>query len=470
MTHADGTGTYWDIIRAVYGDKYNITFETMTWARAVNMVKQNRADILMGVPPSKADTFYLPKQHIDIEYPIYLLFDESQHDINSIDDLSELTIAGRATYGFEYHLPKNTKFYGVDSIKLINKLIFSGRIDGALVYSYNAYLADPSKTLSQLEIIPKEKLYIAIAQTEKGEQLRDEFDTKMDKLIKAGSLAKFFPTPKDYLFAEYQPEKPSSEDVDLILIPKVSIPGSGALATLGFDDRIGISLLENLKPHQFNLAVNNFKLTNEKLLSDSPTCMVNASKRKDREAYLWYSDPIYAYLPPRVINLAKNAKALAPYINKQGEIHLDKLIDSPLKIAINGNNFITNMVKKKISRERYEKLIKVRFIEQKENVVNHLINEKIDAFIAFPTMVSNVTYQKISVDSLQSYRLEEPIIPLAFGYLVCNKKGNNQAIINDFNELLSSQQNAPKIYTPTLESLDPQSREDFAQALKLKLK
>lgn len=469
MTHPDGTGTYWDIINAVYGNDYDITIQTMSWARAFNLVKKKRADILMGVPPSKYDFFHLPQQHIDTEHPVYLLYDNTKHQINDIEDLANLTIAGRDSYGFEYHLPKSTTFYGVADINNINKLIMNGRIDGALVYAYNSYLADPSKTLAQIEMLPKEKLYIGIIKNEKGEQLRDHFDKQMKKLINEGRIASLFPSAKAYFFADFQGEESSPSATKLLMVPRVFKQNSTALETLPFDDSLALHLLTQEQQHEFKLQINSFSAANELLNQAHPACMINASKRKDRESYLWFSDPIYAYVAPKIISLKSNKQALNNFIDEYGQLNLSKAISSHMRIAVNSNQYTLKLLKSKLPPNLYSKLIQFDALEKRANALENLVLGKVDALIAFPAMVSNSLPEDYSANLLTSFPLENELSTLSYGYFVCNKVSGNERIIETVNRIISEQQQDPVLFKPVLNSLDPESRQDFAKALKLKL-
>ena len=157
----DGSGTYFDILRAVYGDEFQLEFETTLWSRAKQQLLDNKADILVGVYHVEQSHFFIPTQHLDTEYSAYVLFDKTKQSIKSLSDLSGLTVAGRNGYGLDKYIPNNARFFGLDHVHDLYKLINHGRIDAALVMSYNVYLADPKNSLTQVELIPPKKIYLA---------------------------------------------------------------------------------------------------------------------------------------------------------------------------------------------------------------------------------------------------------------------------------------------------------------------
>lgn len=48
-TNADGSGTYWQIIKAVYGDKYQLKLETTPFHRAMKMVTSGKVDCIVAI-------------------------------------------------------------------------------------------------------------------------------------------------------------------------------------------------------------------------------------------------------------------------------------------------------------------------------------------------------------------------------------------------------------------------------------
>tara|TARA_R110002060_G_scaffold14525_2_gene20367 strand:+ start:473 stop:994 length:522 start_codon:yes stop_codon:yes gene_type:complete len=94
-TNIDGTGTYWDIIREVYGEHYQLEFISTSWSRAINLVETGRADVLVGTYKDTSRQLIFPQHHLDIEYPLYAIFDENIQSINKADDLAGLIVAGK---------------------------------------------------------------------------------------------------------------------------------------------------------------------------------------------------------------------------------------------------------------------------------------------------------------------------------------------------------------------------------------
>lgn len=202
FTNADGSGTYWDIVRNVFAKDYEVELITTPWARAKNLMKAGKVDALMAIGVVEREQLIIPNQHIDTEYSIHALFDPSLHNITSAQDLAGLTIAGRSQYGFEHFIPKNIYYYGVTSIANTNKLLFKQRVDVVLVSEYYLQDADPTATLSHIEVIPEQRLYIGFHNNILGRKLSALFDANMAKLIKNNQIKSYFPSEAEYIHAK----------------------------------------------------------------------------------------------------------------------------------------------------------------------------------------------------------------------------------------------------------------------------
>ncbi|MBA6389859.1 transporter substrate-binding domain-containing protein [Colwellia sp. BRX10-3] len=201
-TNADGTGTYWDIVRAVYGEQYQLKFISTTWSRALNLVETGRADVLVGSYKDTNRKLIFPQHHLDIEYPLYAIFDKNIHNISEANDLAGLTIAGKKDYDLQKFLPITSRFYGVEYIDNIVRLIDKKRVDAAICYRTNLYLADPENRFSHQVIGTEERLYLAFTHSSKGEKLQKHYDQEIIKLVADDKLKQYFLNEEEYLHAE----------------------------------------------------------------------------------------------------------------------------------------------------------------------------------------------------------------------------------------------------------------------------
>lgn len=212
FTNTDGTGTYWEIMKVIYEDQYQLELKTTAWSRAYNMMNANKADAIVGLYAKEQGALIFPKQHIDREYAIYALYDKDKHNIQSANDLSKLTIAGRSNYGFEHFIPKDIHYYGLDSIYDTNKLVINERVDALLVSAYNLKRADPTNSLVRTKVIPAQKLYVGFKNNKFGQELAKIFDDKMKTLISQRKLEALFPSPEEFRHANLESNQENSKD------------------------------------------------------------------------------------------------------------------------------------------------------------------------------------------------------------------------------------------------------------------
>jgi len=202
-TNSDGSGTYWQIIKNVYGDKYRLKLETTPFHRAIQLVTTDKADCIVAIYTEDKRNLIVPRYHIDTEYPASLLFDKTRQNINSKDDLDNLVIVGLKDYGLEHFLPKSVNIYGVNNHKKMKELIMNNRVDAAIVYAHNIKLIDPTGKLSQLEVIPDKKYYLGFYPSDHGKELTKQYDKKFPQLILDGTIKSSFADDMDYQHANF---------------------------------------------------------------------------------------------------------------------------------------------------------------------------------------------------------------------------------------------------------------------------
>jgi polar amino acid transport system substrate-binding protein len=201
-TNADKSGTYWDIIRAVYGGSYQLELTITNWSRALKLVESGKADIVIGSYKKTSHHFLFPKHHLDIEYPVYAIYDKKTLTVDSVDDLAGLTIAGKKDYNFPHFLPHTSHFFGVNEIHNVVKLIRNKRVNAALAYEYNLQLADPNKAFTHKVVIPRIPIYLAFTQSDLGRNLSKVYDKRIIELIKSNSLQQYFPSEHEFQHAQ----------------------------------------------------------------------------------------------------------------------------------------------------------------------------------------------------------------------------------------------------------------------------
>lgn len=196
-THPDGTGLYWDIIRRVYEPegiklKLNIT----SYARAVALVKQKRADAWVGSYLDEEQGVVYPASHFDADDVSALFIKKENQPWEGETSLEGKNVAW--IKGYELHEYLDAKF---NNRELLNRdAVIEYLDDGRLDYFIDALPeiqthfgeALEKDPRFSVETIKKLNLYLGFSNTAKGRALADIFDRRFPELIKSGELKALF--------------------------------------------------------------------------------------------------------------------------------------------------------------------------------------------------------------------------------------------------------------------------------------
>lgn len=462
--HSDGTGTYFEIVKAVFGDSYNIEFRTAAWVRSDNLFKTGKASILVGVYGESEHNYLLPKQHLDVEYSVYLLYDSSKHTFNSIEDLAGYSIAGRKGYGFESFLPKSSNFLGVDAIHNLDKLVLHGRIDGILSYSYNVHLADTKNRLAHSEIIPPKKIYLAFNNTKQGKQLAGLYDQKIAELIKQDKLRQYFHSEQEYQHANFALPI-TSINIDWISIPKSLDKATGNLTLLARE----LLMNDLLQQHMPNYSLTHHSLSAinalHRLQQNQTTCVIGILKNDKREKYAYFSNPSYVYLPPRLVGLTDNLEQfIASYVNTTSIKQL--ITENPnLRIGINKQLSVNKALISALTSAQKQNIM-IFDNSSYDNILLLLTEHKIDATIIWPSIIPSIKRNIVDLTKLRSVTISESIGKEVYSHIACSKGPEGKQIIDSINSILANKTLMTPYYQKVSSQLDKDSAELFIKHLK----
>lgn len=469
VTNADGTGTYFDLITAALGEDYQIIFKTMSWTRAVELVKRGKADILVGGYEKGLEDLLLSDQHIDTEYPIHLLFDPTHIQPQSTSDLSDKLIAGRKGWGLEFHLPPSSRFYGVESIKDISKLIINKRIDGALTYGYNLHYADPNNELLSIEVVAEMPIYLAFEFSDRGKHLKATFDNRMKELIDNDELRALFKSEADYSHARL--EDNGLAQVNWHLVPKIFSKESGNLEVVPWELETSQYIGDLLSDAQLSFKLASSKETKVKLASQKSTCAINFRKPQVNQDNILFSQPFHAFIKPRLF-LLENSK----YINvltsmmAPDEISLNDTLtrNPPLRLAIQNNFGIHKTLNTALSSEAFSNMLTIENTGF-ENLVKLVEQGRIDGIIIWPSIVSDLHNSRPNAAKLRSYGLKEFEGKNIYTHMACHNDEVGNEIISQINEILSNKTHQQKIYGSQINKMDVGSAAAYIRSLNLKV-
>jgi len=219
-TNRDGTGIYWDIVKAVYEPLgFKVRTQIYPWKRAEFMVELKQADALVG------DYYYAEKDgkerlyplwHLSVEDPIIAIFRKDRHEIDSFNSLNDKTIIWMRGYDFDQIYLKNIRHQKreINSEAKGLNLIKFGRYDIFLDYRSNIEAAsdkaDIDLSFFETAIMKNgNKLYLNFSNTDNSRKLIQIYDRRIPELLKSGELKKIFKDNNSSL-SKFGPDRYSS--------------------------------------------------------------------------------------------------------------------------------------------------------------------------------------------------------------------------------------------------------------------
>lgn len=460
-TNSDGTGTYFEIVKAIYGNEYEIKFTTTTWERAIKMVENGRANILVGSYPEPNPSLIYSEHHIDTEHPVLFIFDPSKISPTSVDDLNGKMVAVKKGWGLESFLPEQAKFYGTNTVSSLIRLIEHDRVDGALVYRYNLKLADPEGKLSYIEIAPALPIYLAFTNNPKGKLYKELADTQFPVLLENNKIEPLFPSKAEFAHANFQENK--TDSINWFLVPKLLNVKTEELEVNPWEFKASKQIVQSMHETTMVLKTASFAETKKQLLSHRNTCSINLRKPKDLDNSVIYSSPIYAFIPPRLFVLKDSPiNETITGLQNNDMINIKKLLDADkeLRLVVKDNFSIYNKLLDQLGESYEQRIIDIDRTEY-SGVINMLVQKRVDALIIWPSIINDVKYDNKHPDDFVSFALEQPLTTTLYTYVACHNDELGQEVIKRTNALLQTDE----LIQPMINSMDANSALAFKAAL-----
>ncbi|MDD9302667.1 MAG: transporter substrate-binding domain-containing protein [Desulfobacter sp.] len=201
-TNRDGTGLYWDILRAVFDSEgYQVTPLIRSYSGSVTLVRNGTVDGMIGAYIDEIKEGLYPEHHFAVDIVQALYKKKSKIKWDGIETIKGKRLAWIEGYSFNQYLPRSvmytTSLRRVDSRKIgVNLLLLSKRdfvldAEGDIKDFFKENQAYQIKDFV-MQPICELKLYIVFSKTEKGKRLTQVFDQNFSKLLKAGVIKKMY--------------------------------------------------------------------------------------------------------------------------------------------------------------------------------------------------------------------------------------------------------------------------------------
>lgn len=423
LTNPDGSGTYLELLKAVYGPD-QVEFDFTTYKRMTALFEKANHDLVVGVYKEDVPTAFYSKWHLDIDSPVKAFFLKSHLDINNLADLEGLTLSWIHGYDYHKYIEYDHQPYPINTLKHGFNLLINKRTDALLDYQHNIP-KEYKDALGEIEVLPARPIYLAFKNNEGGRRMAETFDNKMLELRKAGKLKTLYQGSYQHTqFASFDHNKPviviSSNDESLLRL-------NGFNQVNSLEAKIYQLLLNKLS--QYNVQFIKAQFKNNVEIEVSISCFANRIYTKQRAKKYLYSKPFSFYLPPRLYS-----KSPLPGNNEEAfaSIMQSKNIKLGLPIARVLPPNLSQIV---------TKIPQTKKVEASPHVFSRLkqlaLSEEFNATIEYPADISTY-WNYISNEGLHSASLlSDDDSPYTLGYLMCKKDNVNQMFIKDFNAELT---------------------------------
>jgi len=201
QTNADGSGLYFDLIRAVYQPLgIQVRVRTLPFKRAALLLRNQTIDASAGFYSAETAKqigwhFYAtPKRPIDAERITAIFKKGSMQDWRYPASLNRKRVAWIDGYGYELAIKTEMEHQKITSQAQGWQLLRAGRVDVYLDSESDAIAAADGVDLNdyQFETVVWENLYVPFAVSKKGLRLMQIFDQRMEELHNSGELAELY--------------------------------------------------------------------------------------------------------------------------------------------------------------------------------------------------------------------------------------------------------------------------------------
>ena len=201
QTNEDGTGLFFDIIRAVYEPAgIKMKFQIMPWKRSVQEMLSGRADVVLDMYREDLEKDMIaPKYPLLKEFTVAIFKKERITDWKGAESLRGLDLIW--IRGYNYHNSRHLRgikfnWSEIDDYDTAWRMLAKNRADAYLeAYTDAAHYIKENKTdmnLYRMETIGGDKGYTVFKKSAKSEELVKIYDTRIVELLASGELKKIF--------------------------------------------------------------------------------------------------------------------------------------------------------------------------------------------------------------------------------------------------------------------------------------
>jgi polar amino acid transport system substrate-binding protein len=196
-TNRDGTGLYWDIIRAVYEPVgIKTKFIIQSYNGSVKLVKKNRVDAAVGIYPELIPGALFSQYPFIKDYVLVLFKKNKLDQWNGQESLENRKVAWVTGYSYDEYLEVPVIKHEISNRNDILRRLDNDRVDFFLDTrnDLESVLNRGNAEISRytVETVLELDRYLVFADNTKGKKLKKIFDYRFPRLVESGEIERLF--------------------------------------------------------------------------------------------------------------------------------------------------------------------------------------------------------------------------------------------------------------------------------------
>ncbi len=223
----------------------------------------------------------------------------------------------------------------------------------------------------------------------------------------------------------------------------VYTPNDKELDNSGYSDKARTIAIDNMKNYKHKYLPISVKKV-MKLAKKHKTktiCFAGLNKNPQREKFLLFSKPHLLSLPNQIIARKDNTE-IKKFLNKDGQLSLDKLLSSDYKVSVASGRSYSPAIDKILKNSK--NVIEPTSKDISNSYIKQVVSKRVDFTIDYPIVI------KDSKD-LVSYPIFEQSDKIKVYFGCSTKSGNAEDIVKSINNIIdTNEQKMTKFYTDYL--------------------
>ncbi len=196
-TNRDGTGLYWDIVRAVYEPVgIKTKFVTRTYNGSINLIKKNRVDAAVGIYPEQFQDGLFSRYPFIRDYILVLFKRNRLSQWTGQESLKHQQVAWIKGYAYDHFLEVPVHKREFSRRETILRRLDKDQIDffmdtrNNMESVLNTGIVEVSHYT--VETVMALDRYLVFANSQKGKKLKTIFDQRFPQLVESGEIERLF--------------------------------------------------------------------------------------------------------------------------------------------------------------------------------------------------------------------------------------------------------------------------------------